>query len=110
MTGEVRFGYEVAIRIEPCPSSPPRGLSAGSVTRLNRSPRTPANAVVPGQALVQERVVGVEQIDDAAILAHDALEEQLRLLLERLAQVVVEVEQRFRDSAGASATLRMCSH
>ena len=49
-----------------------------------------------GQPLVQERVIGVQQVDHAAILADDALEEQLRLPLEGLAQVVVEVEQHFR--------------
>ena len=40
-TGDVRFGYDVAIRIEPWPMRPPRGLPAGRDTRRNRSPRTP---------------------------------------------------------------------
>ena len=49
------------------------------------------NAVVPRESIVDERVVGVEQVEDAAVLAHDALEEQLRLAAERLPQPVVEV-------------------
>ena len=43
------------------------------------------------QPLVDERVVGVQQVEHAAILAHDAVEEQLGLALEGLPQVVVEV-------------------
>ena len=49
-----------------------------------------------GQALVQERVVGVQQIEHAAILADDALEEQLGFPLEGLPQVVVEVKEHLR--------------
>ncbi len=49
------------------------------------------NAVVRGQALVDERVVGAQQIERAAILAHDALEEELRLATERLPEGVVEI-------------------
>ena len=40
------------------------------------------DAVVPGQAFVHERVIGCQQIDDAAVLAHDAVEEQLGFPLE----------------------------
>ena len=43
------------------------------------------------QPLVDERVVGGHQIEHAAILGHDAADEQLELALERLSQVVVEV-------------------
>ena len=46
---------------------------------------------MPRQPLVDERVVRVHQVEHAAILAHDAVEEQLRLALEGLPQVVVEV-------------------
>ena len=51
------------------------------------------NAVVLRQPLVQERVVRVEQIEDAAILPDDAVEEQLGLAAEGLPQVVVKVEE-----------------
>ena len=46
---------------------------------------------MPGQPLVDEGVVGLQQIDHAAVFAHDALEEQLGLALEAAPQVVVEV-------------------
>ncbi len=49
------------------------------------------DAVVLGQALVQERVVRLQQVEHAAILAQDALEQEFRLLSEGLPQVVVEV-------------------
>ena len=50
--------------------------------------------VVPGQPLVHERVVRIEEIEHRSILAHDALEEHLGLALEGLTQVVVEVGER----------------
>src|SRR4030095_1174942 len=53
------------------------------------------DAIVPGEALVQERVIGVEQVSDWTILANEAAKEQVHFLLERLAQVVVEMEKRF---------------
>ena len=45
------------------------------------------------QPLVDERVVGAQQVERAAILAHDALEEELGLAAERLPQRVVEVRE-----------------
>src|SRR5262249_48109935 len=52
--------------------------------------------VVPRQTLVEEGVVGVQQVQHAAVPADDAVEEQRRLVLERLPQVVVEAKQQFR--------------
>ncbi len=49
-----------------------------------------------GEPLIQERIVGIQQVEHAAILADDALEEHLRLALEGHAQIVVEVEQQLR--------------
>ncbi len=46
---------------------------------------------MPREALVDERVVGRQQIDHVAVLAHDALEEQLGLATEPLPQLVVPV-------------------
>ena len=57
----------------------------------------PGNPVVPRQPLVDERVVGAQQIEDAAILAQRAGDEQLRFLLERLQQALVEVRDRGPD-------------
>ena len=49
------------------------------------------NAVVLGEALVQERVVGPQQVEHAAVLVDHAPDEPLRLLPHRLPQVVVEI-------------------
>ena len=51
------------------------------------------DAVVPGEPLVHEREVGVEEVDDAAVLLDDRAEEQLGLALKRLPQVAVEVRR-----------------
>ena len=48
------------------------------------------NAIVTRQLFVQERVVGRQQIDDAAILSQLTVEEQLDFLHERGSQVVVK--------------------
>ena len=52
---------------------------------------------MPRQPLVDERVVGVDQIQDAAILADDGLEQQFRLAPERVAEVAVELLGAGRD-------------
>src|SRR5262249_986150 len=48
------------------------------------------NAVVPGQALVDEAEVGIDQVQDATVFPHDGLEEQLGLAEHGRAQLVVE--------------------
>src|SRR4029077_20362191 len=45
------------------------------------------NAVVPRQALIHERVVGRQQLEDTPVVVKDALEEQLCFPLEPLAQI-----------------------
>ena len=50
------------------------------------------------QTFVQEGVVGAEEIERAAILADDALEEHRRLAIEGPPKIVVEVKEQFRDS------------
>ncbi len=50
-------------------------------------------AVVPRDAFVDERVVGVQELEHAAILAQHAREEELRLAPQALAQRVVEVRK-----------------
>ena len=83
--------YEVTVRMLPCPSRPRRfvvGQRHAAETGRRRSVRNP---VMPRQPLVDERVIGVQQIQHAAVFAHDALEEQLRLAAHGLAQVVVEI-------------------
>ena len=45
------------------------------------------------EALVQERVVRPKQVEHAAILTNHAVDKELRLLPERLTQVVVEIRE-----------------
>src|SRR5205814_7324568 len=81
-----------------------RALSEQPATRAVGGKQSPPesfgvharNPVVPGQTLVEERIVGVQQVEHAAILADDTVEEQLRLALEGLTQIVVEVKEQFR--------------
>src|SRR5206468_10266063 len=59
------------------------------------------HAVVAREPLVQERVIGGQQLERAAILPHDALEKQLRLALKRSAQRVIEIGKARRHRSGA---------
>ena len=95
-TGDVRFAYDVTVRMLPWPSSPPRTLSSASVDAPEVAAVDVRNAVVLREPLVDERVVRAQQIEHAAVLVHDALEEQLRFAAERLPQVVVEVREQPR--------------
>ncbi len=52
-TGEVRVGFEVTASTEPCVMTPPRGLSAGSLTRDHFI----ARHVQVGQAVMPARAV-----------------------------------------------------
>ena len=91
-TGDVRFGYDVTVSTLPWPSRP-RRAGLVSVDAAEVAAVDVRHAVVPRQPLVDERVVGVEQVEHAAVLRDDALEEQLRFLAERLPQLVVEVRE-----------------
>ena len=51
------------------------------------------NAVMLGQALVHIGVVGVQEIQRAAVVAHHAVEEHLGFGLHRLAQAHVEIRE-----------------
>ena len=68
----------------------------------------PGNSVVPGQPLVDERVVGVEQLDDAAIVAERARHEELGFALERLQQALVvgRISIRIDDHLGHAAQVQ----
>ena len=57
------------------------------------------NAVVQREPLVDERVVRGQQIEDAAVFAEDAVDEQLDLLAEGVAQAVVELGKQRRIRA-----------
>ena len=43
------------------------------------------------QTLIQERVISVQEFCQRAVLAHNAIEKELRFLRESLAQIVVEI-------------------
>ena len=88
-TGDVRSPYDVRISTAPLPSRPHRRGSS-SVTRRNCGPQHRGDAVVPREPLVQERVVGGEQIAHVAILEQHAREERLDLGRHVLAQRFVE--------------------
>src|SRR5688572_1414825 len=49
------------------------------------------DAVVTREALIDEGVVGIEQVEDAAVLVHDGIKQHLGFAAERLPQAVVEV-------------------
>ena len=76
---------------------------AAAVLRQRHAPERVAgdvrDAVVLGQPLVHERVVGRQQVEHAAVLADEAVEEQLGLALHRLRQrvVVLRIQQVVRD-------------
>jgi hypothetical protein len=48
-----------------------------------------------GKSFIDEGVIRIQQVDDAAVLAHDALKEKLRLAPEGLPQVVIPVGKLF---------------
>ena len=68
------------------------------------------DAVVPGQPLVQEGEVGVDQVEDAAVLADDRLEEQLGLLEHRRPQRLRRSSGTASGRARAVLSCRSCSH
>ena len=55
---------------------------------------------MPRQPLIDERVVGIQEIHHAAVLTHDAVEEQGCLVLHRLPKVVVEIGEGFQVRNG----------
>jgi hypothetical protein len=52
-----------------------------------------SNAVVLGQPLVEERVIRAQKVEHAAILAQDAVDEELCLAAKRLPEVFVEIRE-----------------
>ena len=55
---------------------------------------------MPSQPLVEEREARVKQIEDAAVLMHHGLKEQLRLAPHRLPEIFVEVGEAVRVGGG----------
>ena len=50
-----------------------------------------------GKPLVDEGVIRRQQIENAAVFVHNASEEQFRLALERVAQVVVKIGKQIHN-------------
>ena len=94
-TGDVRFASDVSTRMLPCPSTP-RRVSSGWVTRRKVAARHARDAVVPGQPLVDERVVGPVEVEQAAVFLHEVREEQLGLAPHRPREVLVVVRVEVR--------------
>ena len=51
---------------------------------------------MPGQTLVDERVIGIQQIEYTGVVADDAPEEQFRLALHGLPKIIVEIGERLK--------------
>ena len=56
----------------------------------------PRHSVMPRQPFVDEGVIGGQQVEDAPVVPHLAVEEERHLPLHRLAQVGIEVRKRLR--------------
>ena len=54
------------------------------------------DAVVLGEPLIDEGVVRIQQLADALVFAQHALDQELGLLPQRVAQIVVEIRERRR--------------
>ena len=69
--------------------------AAAFVIRVHHAPEFVSgdawNAIVFGETLVDERVVSREQVEHAPVFAYEAGEEQLRLALHRIRQLLVEI-------------------
>ena len=86
LTGDVRSGFEVTMSMVPWVSTPPRGFLAAAQPR-HRIALHAIDPVMLRQPFVQERVVAVEQLNQAVVLADDVLEEHLGFLAHGLPQV-----------------------
>ena len=96
-TGDVLVATDVTSRILPWPSNP-RRESSGSCHPAKAAAIDVRDAVVLCQPFVDKGVVGIQQIDHAAVFADDAVEEHFRFPPEGLPKIVVEVA-RFRPGA-----------
>ena len=92
VTGEVLVACDVTRQQRALPEQPAPHVEVGA----ERHAPEPAavdvrDPVVPGEPFVDERVIRGQQIQDAAILVDDAVEQELDLAAKRLPQVVVEI-------------------
>ena len=94
-TGEVRLGFEVSVRTLAWVSTPPRRRSARAHPP-ELVARDALDPVMPREHVVEEGVVGVEQLQHAAVLPEDVREVPLRLPAHRVPQGVVEAGEEVR--------------
>ena len=90
-TGGVGGDREDAAVAQQAPALP--GGIAGEADAAEVAAEDVRDAVVPGEAFVEERVVRREEIRHGAVLTQDALHKELRLAAHRLAEVVVEINE-----------------
>ena len=106
--GHRRDRQHAALPQQPAPRAVRVERDAAEVAAVNIR-----DAVVARQPFVHERVVGVDQIDDASVFADDALEEHLGFAAKRLPQVLVEVLRgglhARRARAGRATARQSCS-
>ena len=91
-TGDVRLAYDETVSTLACVKTPPRWVPC-QIDLAELVPLDAGNAVKLGQALIQEGVIGVDEIEDGAVFADDVLEEQVGLLLHRHPRVVGEFRE-----------------
>ncbi len=94
-TGDVRSPYEVRSSTAALPSRPARSFSA-SVTSRNWEPNDPGDAIEASQLVIEERLVGGEEIHHAAVFQKDAADEILGFLREIVPQLFVEHREQLR--------------
>ena len=70
--------------------NPAAALGSAHVHAPELGPRDSRDAVKAGQALVEEGVIGVQQLEHAAVILDDIPNKQLGLAAHRLAQALVE--------------------
>ena len=93
ITGEVRVLYEVTVRMLPWRSSPPLGVSPFKLHAPEPAPINMRYPVVLGEAFIQIRVVGAEQVEDASILPDRAFQKQFCFAAHRLPQIVIKARE-----------------
>ena len=64
-------------------------------------------AIVPGERSVDEREVGVDQIEDAPVFVDDGVDEEFGFLEHRRAQGVVELREELRVGRDRFQTLKL---
>ena len=89
-TGEVRFGYDVTVRMLALPQQP-AARRVGHSNPPELASVDAGNPVMLRQTLVYKGVIRVHQVHHAAIFVLDAFKEQLGFLEHGLAEVIVEI-------------------